>query len=127
MRRAISPRLAMRILLNISLAVPAVTGRRFEADELLAVLDGVAAFDERGADDAVDGRDDLLADAEDVDVAEPVAGSDAGTRAELRAGLEDADRRGGGDRSVRGRRMGAVAVDQVTGSDRAVAPCRPVP
>src|SRR4051794_25592851 len=65
-RRAISPRLAMRIFRNISEPPSAhVRGRReLEADQLLAVLDRRAPLDERRRDDPVRGSGHVLRHAE---------------------------------------------------------------
>src|SRR5215510_7796777 len=118
-RSAISPRLAMRIFLNIA----ARLGREADREELLAVLDGLPVARVDRDDLALDVGLDLvhelhrLDDAEDLPLADP--GADLGERLRLgrRRSVEGSDDRRGDDVDVgllglfllrrrRGRRQG---------------------
>src|SRR3954451_25444009 len=86
-RSAISPRLAIRILLN----TPCLRFR-FDAGDRLPVLDRLAGLDLKRAERAVDGADDVLAHAEDVDVADEVSAADLDPDLDTRPRCEVADR-----------------------------------
>src|SRR6266513_2795480 len=96
-RSAISPRFAMRTLRNTSGTGPVRgTGRGrvvLDDQQLLAIFDGLAWLHEARADHAVDGREDLLGNAEHVHGAQPIPALDAGPGGQVRTRLEDADRR----------------------------------
>src|SRR5689334_25369526 len=76
-RRAISPRLAMRIFRNMGSGGPAASGREPDREELLAVLDGLAVARVHGEDLALDVRLDLVHQLHRLDDAEDLALRDA--------------------------------------------------
>src|SRR6187200_322902 len=111
MRRAISPRFAIRTFRNTGApsaarAVRRRGGRReFDDEQLLTVLDGVAGLGQARAEEAVDRRDHLLGDPQHVDRAETIAGADLRAGGEIGPRPVDAD----GRRGRHAARLGAGA------------------
>src|SRR6476659_9757292 len=115
-RRAISPRLAIRTFLNIRARASRRIGRgwgtplvndgtsdgaaavgrhrhaELDRDQVLPVLDRITGFDQTRADDPVDRRHDLLGHTEHVDGPETITRADAHPGGQILARLEDADR-----------------------------------